>query len=60
MDGSPLPEGAEVTVELDESEGFDLDEASLDALAEADAACARGEGLTLDALIERLKQADAA
>lgn len=60
VEGAPLPEGADVTVELDESGGFELDKASIDALAEADAACGRGEGLTLDALIERLKRADAA
>lgn len=38
IEGAPLPEGADVTVELDESGGFELDEASIDALAEADAA----------------------
>jgi hypothetical protein len=60
VEGAQLPEGADVTVEIDEHGGFDLDDASIDALTEADAACARGEGLTLDALMERLKRADAA
>ena len=56
VEGEPLPEGSHVTVWVDDAEGFELDEKSLDELVEADAACERGESLTVTAeqLFERL------
>lgn len=59
VQGEALPEGAEVTVWVDE-DGFDLDRESLDELAAADAAIERGEGLTLDELMERIRRIRAA
>jgi hypothetical protein len=60
LEGEPLPEGATVTVWLDDAGDFELDDASLDALAAADATCERGEGLTVEQLIERLRRVRAA
>lgn len=60
LEGEPLPEGAIVNVWTDETGGFDLDPASLDELAAADASCERGEGLSIDQLIDRLKRVRAA
>jgi len=60
IEGEPLPEGTTVTVWAEEAGGFELDENSLDDLAAADAACDRGEGLTVEQLIERLRKARAA
>jgi hypothetical protein len=60
VEGDPLPEGSAVTVWVDEPGGFELDDASIDELAEADAACARSEGLTVEELTQRLLKVRAA
>ncbi len=54
VEGEPLPEGSHVTVWVDDAEGFGLDDESLDDLAEANAACERGEAAGADQLFERL------
>jgi hypothetical protein len=51
---------AAVTVWAEDAKGFDLDQDSLDALASADAACERGEGQTLEQLIDLLVRSRAA
>lgn len=56
VEGEPLPEGSYVTVWADEGDGFELDDESLDDLAEADAACERGEGISPEQLLERLSR----
>ena len=59
VEGEPLPEGTQVTVWAEDSEGFELDQQSLDELSEADATCARGEGLTVEQLTQRLARLQA-
>lgn len=54
VEGEPFPEGSHVTVWADDAGGFELDDKSLDELAEADEACERGEGLSAEQLAERL------
>lgn len=54
VEGEPLPDGTQVTVWAEDSDNFELDQQSLDELSEADAACARGEGLTVEQLTERM------
>ncbi len=54
VEGEPLPEGSHVTVWIEDAEGFELDEQSLDELAESDAACERGEGVSVEQVFERL------
>lgn len=54
FEGEGLPEGSHVTVWAEDTEGFELDEGSLDELSAADAACERGEGLTAEQLLKRL------
>jgi len=51
VDVEPLPEGSTVSIWVDE-DGFELDPATLDDLAKADASIEQGEGLTLEQLIE--------
>jgi hypothetical protein len=54
VEGEPLPEGSHVMIWADDEDGFELDDASLDDLAEADASCERGEGISVEQLTERL------
>lgn len=54
VEGDPLPEGSTVSIWVDE-DGFELDPATLDDLAKADASITRGEGLTVEQLMERLR-----
>ncbi|MBL8918048.1 MAG: hypothetical protein JNJ54_04235 [Myxococcaceae bacterium] len=59
VEGDPLPDGTEVTVWADAVE-FELDEASRDLLSAADASIDRGEGLSMEQLLERLRRIRAA
>ena len=54
VDGEPLPEGSTVSIWVDD-DGFDLEPATFDELAKADASIERGEGLTVEQLMERLR-----
>jgi hypothetical protein len=54
VEGDPLPEGSSVSIWVDE-DGFEIDPASLDELSKADASIERGEGLTIEQLMERLR-----
>lgn len=54
VDGEPLPEGSTVSIWVDD-DGFELEPATFDELAKADASIERGEGLTVEQLMERLR-----
>ena len=54
---APLAEGSQVTVYLEEPEGWALDEASWKELDEARAAVARGEGIDMEEVLARLDAA---
>jgi hypothetical protein len=54
VDGDPLPEGSQVSVWVEDADGFELDPESLKELSAADASIAKGEGLTVEQLMQRL------